>query len=176
MEQWGGAKHKGQVVLLRSGSSENLPARLAILVLGTEVIAVCLWQLGCCSSGGWASPYLRYTALSPFLPTGEPRPPRGPGSQSLVNIYHSFKTLVHTGFGLPPTHKCIHSTLPPWSAEVPSNARWVPMAYSPTASRPCPQQQLWLCQFRTEMVAQITSRTPKGSQSRCRCNTDFHSG
>lgn len=158
MEQWGGAKHEGRVVLLWSESSKNLPARLGTLVLGTGVRAMCPWQLGCHSSGGWVLAYLRYTALSPFLPSGEPRPPGGPGSQSLVNIYHSFKTLVHAGFGLPPTHKCPHSMLPPWSAEGPSKARWVPVAYSPIAFRQCPQWQPQLYKLRTETVAQINSQ------------------
>jgi len=98
---------------LRVLRTSRQPSRPGISVLGREVPAMCAWQLRCCSSGGWASAYLRYTVLSSFFPTAEPRPPRGPGSQSLVNIYHSFETLVHTGFGLSRTHKCIHSKLPP---------------------------------------------------------------
>lgn len=89
-----------QVALLRFAGSENLPARNpgprnkshAHVSLAAQTLQ---------PQRPGLKPYLRYTALSPFLPVGEPRPPGGPGSHCFVNIYHNWKTAGTHRHGLP---------------------------------------------------------------------------
>lgn len=56
-------------------------------------------------------PYLRYTALFPFLPRGEPRPPRGLATHHFVNIYRRWKMAGTLGTAPyhPGTHTGVHA-------------------------------------------------------------------
>lgn len=106
------------MALLRPMGSENLQG---ILVLRTEVMPMFPGQLRSQQPQSLGlKPYLRYTALSPFLPPGSPGLPEGLAPTVLLIFTIAGKQRAHTAWAAFPPRKgtqghstTTHSSSPP---------------------------------------------------------------